>query len=82
MHDRLHQPQRESLVPGLAEALALPQMEGLLGIALSGAGPSIVALVDANDAEIGERLANCFRKHKIESTVRTLDVDNEGCRLI
>ena len=82
MHDRLHQPQRESLVPGLAEALALPQMEGLLGIALSGAGPSIVALVDANDAEIGERLANCFRKHKIESTVRTLDVDNEGWRLI
>ncbi len=81
MHDRLHQPQRESLVPGLAEALALPQMEGLLGIALSGAGPSIVALVDAHDEEIGERLASCFRAYKIESTVRTLEVDNEGCRL-
>ncbi len=31
MRDRLHQPQRESLVPGLAEALALPRMQGLLG---------------------------------------------------
>ena len=79
MRDRLHQPQRESLVPGLAEALALPRMHGLLGIALSGAGPSIVALVDDNDDEIGERLASCFTAHKIESTVRILEVDNQGC---
>lgn len=78
MHDRLHQPQRESLVPGLAAALALPRMPGLLGIALSGAGPSIVALVESNEEEIGQRIAKCF---KVESTVRVLDVDNEGCRL-
>ena len=80
MHDRLHQPQRESLVPGLAEALALPRMKGLLGLALSGAGPSIVALVDGNEDEIGARIGDCFRAHKIESIVRTLEVDNEGCR--
>ena len=78
MHDRLHQPQRESLVPGLAAALALPRMPGLLGIALSGAGPSIVSLVESNEEEIGARIARCF---KVESTVRILDVDNEGCRL-
>jgi homoserine kinase len=82
MRDRLHQPQRESLVPGLAEALALPRMQGLLGIALSGAGPSIVALVDDNDEEIAARVASCFRAHRIESTVRTLDADNDGCRVI
>jgi homoserine kinase len=81
MRDRLHQPQRGSLVPGLAEALALPRIQGLLGIALSGAGPSIVALVNDNDQEIGDRIASCFRVHKIGSTVRTLEVDNEGCRL-
>ena len=78
MRDRLHQPQRESLVPGLAAALALPRMPGLLGVALSGAGPSIVALVESNEEEIGERIAKCF---KVESTVRTLGVDNEGCRV-
>lgn len=78
MHDRLHQPQRESLVPGLAEALALPRMPGLLGVALSGAGPSIVGLVESNEEEIGQRIANCF---KVGSTIRTLDVDNEGCRV-
>ena len=82
MCDQLHQPQRESLVPGLAEALALPRMDGLLGVALSGAGPSILALVERNEDEIGSRLANCFSAHKIESTIRTLDVDNDGCRLL
>jgi homoserine kinase len=81
MHDRLHQPQRESLVPGLAEALALPRMPGLLGIALSGAGPSIVALVNGNEEAIGARLASCFQARRIESTVRILDVDNEGCQV-
>ena len=80
MRDRLHQPHRESLVPGLAEALALPRMPGLLGVALSGAGPSIVALVDDNDDEIGARIANCFKARNVESTTRTLAVDNEGCR--
>ncbi len=79
MRDRLHQPQRESLAPGLAEALALPRMPGLLGVALSGSGPSIVALVDDNEEEIGARIASCFREHEIESTVRVLDVDEEGC---
>ena len=80
MRDRLHQPHRESLVPGLAEALALPRMPGLLGIALSGAGPSIVALADDNDEEIGARIASCFKAHDIDSTIRLLVVDNEGAQ--
>ena len=78
MQDQLHQPQRESLVPGLKDALALPRMPGLLGVALSGAGPSILALVTDHDSEIGARIASCFKSHKIESTTRILEVDNEG----
>ncbi|MEN3326811.1 MAG: homoserine kinase [Acidobacteriota bacterium] len=80
IRDRLHQPYRESLVPGLAEALALPPSPGLLGIALSGAGPSIVGLVDDNADEIGARIANCFKARNTESTIRILDVDNHGVR--
>lgn len=82
MRDQLHQPQRESLVPGLAEALALPRMGGLLGVALSGAGPSILALVDDRHEEIGARIASCFSARQIDSTIRTLEVDNDGCRLL
>ena len=82
MRDRLHQPRRESLVPGLKDALAIEKRRGLLGIALSGAGPSIVALVNEDAEEIGKLLAECFRKHKIQSTVRLLEADNQGCRVI
>ena len=78
-HDRLHQPQRKSLVPGLAEALELPQEPGLLGIALSGAGPSILALVNSNAQAIGKKIAGCFLAHDIRATVRTLEADNKGC---
>ena len=82
MKDQLHQPQRESLVPGLAEALALPRMPGLLGVALSGAGPSIFALATDHTDEIGARIASCFSAHQIQSTMRTLEVDNDGCRAL
>ena len=81
MRDRLHQSQREALVPGSAEALALPPIRGLLGLALSGAGPSIVALVNGNEEEIGARVASCFRAREIESTVRIVDADNDGYRV-
>ena len=82
MRDRLHQPARESLVPGLREALALPRKPGLFGIALSGAGPGILALVKDGAKEIGDEIANCFSAHKIHSTIRVLEADDEGCRVV
>lgn len=81
MRDRLHQPRRESLVPGLSEALAMNRSPGLLGIALSGAGPSILALATDHEEEIGANLAGCFRKHGIKSTIRVLDADEQGCQV-
>ncbi|SCV74962.1 BQ2448_7991 [Microbotryum intermedium] len=48
MRDRVHQPQREGLIPGLSKILnhMTPATHpGLLGICLSGAGPTILALV-------------------------------------
>jgi homoserine kinase len=80
MNDRLHQTQRESLVPGLKEVLALPRVPGLLGVALSGAGPSIIALVDGEGKKLARRIASCFHTHKIKTTTRELEVDNVGCR--
>jgi homoserine kinase len=82
MQDRLHQKQREGLVPGLAEALATPPQPGLLGIALSGSGPSVVAIARDHLVEIGEAVANNFRSHKLRATVRVLDVDEVGCELV
>jgi len=47
MQDRLHQPYRAALIPGMAKILAEAPEHGALGAALSGAGPTLLALVDA-----------------------------------
>ncbi len=73
--DRLHQPFRASLVPGLEEALAW-QGEGLLAVFLSGAGPSIAAIVDARldgaATRAEARFAALYRRLGIDVTVRQL----------
>ncbi len=80
MQDRLHQRRRAQLVPGLAEALTIRRLPGLLGLALSGSGPSVVALATENFGEIGDVIAKCFNKHQLETTVRMLEVDHLGLR--
>jgi len=78
MRDRLHQDYRCSLVPGLGEILDLPDLDGLLGIALSGAGSTVVALAESHEAEIGEEIRRIFERHGLGSEVRLLKADNDG----
>ncbi|MCM3873312.1 MAG: homoserine kinase [Pyrinomonadaceae bacterium] len=80
MQDRLHQVHRQSLVPGLAEALATPRQPGMVGIALSGSGPSVVAFARDHPDDIGEAIAEKFRQHDVPAKVRVLEVDQEGCK--
>ena len=81
MQDRLHQPFRQSLVPGLTEALASRKRPGLVGVALSGSGPTVIALAVDQLPEIGEAIANNFRSHGLQATVRLLQVDREGSKV-
>jgi homoserine kinase len=76
MHDRLHQPFRASFVPGLPEMLAL-ETPALLGVALSGAGPSVIALVQPG-CDAGERMQAIFAKHGVSSRVMDLAVSPSG----
>jgi homoserine kinase len=78
MKDRLHQAHRQPFVPGLAEALATPKQPGLVGLAVSGAGPSVIALASDHFTEIGEAIAERFRLCGTETFTRLLDVDTEG----
>jgi homoserine kinase len=81
MQDRLHQSYRQALIPGLAELLAIPRMPGLLGIALSGAGPTVIALATKNFVQIGKAIAGHFERCGLSSTVRNLAVAQQGIRL-
>jgi homoserine kinase len=47
MDDRLHQPYRLPLLPGTAELIELAYEHGAAGAALSGAGPSVLAICDS-----------------------------------
>ncbi len=71
LHDRLHQPFRKDLVPGLQDLLALEHPD-LLGVCLSGAGPSIVALAERNLGEIEELMCKAFIVQNLPFTIRRL----------
>jgi len=47
MCDRLHEPARLRLVPGLADIVAAARAAGAFGAALSGAGPAVLAIAPA-----------------------------------
>jgi len=60
LRDRLHQPAREALVPGLTSALNLSHPH-LLGVFLGGSGPSIVALAREECEQVEDLLADAYR---------------------
>lgn len=76
-HDRMHQPYREPLVPGLKEALSLEHPD-LLGVCLSGAGPSIVAFAEHNLAAVEELLAKSYSRVGIPFRIHRLQVHQNG----
>ena len=78
MRDRIHQPYRAKLIPGLEEILAL-NVKGLLGVALSGAGPTVFAFVDPKRAdEIGNILTATFEKAGVKASANLIDIDTTG----
>ena len=60
-------------MPGLEQALQL-EHEDLLGVCLSGSGPSIVALAENNLWEISNLLASVYQTLGIGHQIRVLTV--------
>jgi len=73
LEDRLHQPYRAAIVPGLKEAIELDH-PSLLGVCLSGAGPSIVAMAQQHIDEISALLSDIYIRKSIPFKIRTLQV--------
>ncbi|KAF2496776.1 phosphoribosylformylglycinamidine cyclo-ligase-like protein [Lophium mytilinum] len=85
MQDKIHQPYRKTLIPGLTEILqsVTPQSHpGLLGICLSGAGPTILALATENFDTIANDLLSEFQKHNITCDWKLLQPAEEGTTVI
>jgi homoserine kinase len=81
MKDRLHQPYRAKLVPGLEDALAAALAAGACGSALSGSGPTMLAFVEGRNAAVGEAMSQAFSKHGVASRWLALPIDHQGVRV-
>jgi homoserine kinase len=77
LRDRVHQPYRQRLVPGLRRLLAVRHPD-VIGFCLSGAGPSIAAFTTGRTAVVKEIFRDTYRKERIPCTVRTVKVHREG----
>ena len=77
LRDRVHQPYRARLVPGLRRVLAVRHPD-VIGFCLSGAGPSIAAFTTGKTAAAEKVLRDAYRRERIACTVRTVRVHREG----
>jgi len=75
--DKVHQPYRQTLVPGMERCLAV-QRAGLLGMAISGSGSSVIAFTITNEQAIADELQQVFAHEGLQSEVLDTTADNNG----
>ncbi len=81
--DRLHQPYRAPLVPGMEEVLAEGERAGALACFLSGAGPTLLALVAGEGGSVGERMVSRWKAAAgITARASFLPIDRSGTQVI
>jgi homoserine kinase len=82
LRDRLHQPFRAPLAPGLAEVLKLNDETsahpGLLGVAISGAGSALVAFATGGCDAIAETMNARMAACGVKARAMEVKVDNRG----
>lgn len=82
--DRLHQPYRLALIPGANFVRERAQAAGALATMISGAGPTLLALVgtDQDASLVGEAMQAGFAEVGIGSRYWLLQPDLEGARIV
>lgn len=80
MRDRVHQPYRCQLVPGLQEILEESTEHGAIGAALSGAGPTVLFFYSDEDArdELVHFVEEVMAKHQVAYDLLDLLPDENG----
>ena len=83
MSDRLHQPYRRSLIKGydLVEAAAL--QVGAIGMVISGAGPSLLALApEPNTKDVALAMEKAWASIDVQADAKILKLDMLGARCV
>jgi homoserine kinase len=88
LHDRLHEPYREHAVPDLEKVRDALVDAGALGATLSGAGPTVIGLVDAESDDkafavaraVAERAGRALRDHEGRLAPRAIPIERAGAQ--
>jgi homoserine kinase len=71
MEDEIAEPYRESLIPGFARVRRAALEAGAAGVSISGAGPSVIAIVDRKNHDpriVGRAMRRGFAENNVSST--------------
>jgi homoserine kinase len=83
MVDRIAHPARASLYPGYAEARDAGLAAGAHGIAVSGAGPTLVAIAPRGTEErVAAAVEEAYRRSGHAAKARLAEVDQAGARIV
>ncbi len=77
MTDSLHQPYRLPLIPGAGSAMDAARRTGTEAVALSGAGPSLIAF-SKTESGIGESMRRAFEQAGLGARIFHLRVSGQG----
>ena len=81
LQDRLHQPYRMKLVPGLDKIIE--NLDDVLGCVLSGAGSSILIISEKNNLDkIRNVVKDTWAQQNIKCEIKTLCVEDKGAHII
>ena len=82
MDDRLHQQYRAKLFPGgdviVDRVRSIP---GCLGVAISGSGPSVIALSRGKPRKVAEAMCRTFSEHGVDSLFFVLESNAAGAKM-
>ena len=78
MQDKIHHPYRIPLIPGMAAAFEAAKQASASGVALSGAGPSIIAFAPDGHDQIVEAVTAVFTQAGLSSRSWILPIDKTG----
>lgn len=81
--DRVHEPYRKTFIDGYQKIYNRLKSYGALGTYISGSGPTMVSLVEGDDAQSFQNdMSEYMEKFYPNWDVRLLDADNEGVKIL
>lgn len=83
MSDRIAEPARTSLFPGYLHAFAAGIECGAAGVAVSGAGPTLIAVVAGGIADpVAKAMVDAYARKGIPAVARKARLDRAGARVV